>query len=71
MGRARHGANGDMDMQVTFAGGLDDLGERLAAKRAEAAHGGKTVWEEYLRRRRCSVICIPCTGAAVCLLRRL
>lgn len=43
----------DMELQVTFGGGLDQLQQRLQSKR-EAALNQKTdtVWQAYLRRRR-------------------
>lgn len=42
-----------MELQVTFGGGLDQLKERLEAKREEGMRGGKdTLWEAYLRRRK-------------------
>lgn len=56
--RGGRGSGGqvDVDMEVTFASGLETLGERLAAKRApKAAH---TVWEHYIQRRRCP-FCTP------------
>ena len=47
-------ADPDMELQVTFGGGLDELREKLEAKREELAqNGGKdTLWEAYLKRRR-------------------
>jgi hypothetical protein len=43
-----------MEMEVTFLPGLENLGERLLAKRRdEAARKGETVWDAYLRRKRC------------------
>ena len=51
---------GDVDMEVTFAPGLETLGERLAAKRAPKA--AQTVWEQYIQRRRCwSFLFLPTT----------
>lgn len=45
--------NKNMEMEVTFASGLEGLGERLIAKRKEAeAKAGETVWEAYMRRKR-------------------
>jgi hypothetical protein len=42
-----------MEMEVTFLPGLENLGERLLAKkRAQEARKGETVWDAYLRRRR-------------------
>lgn len=43
----------DMEMEVTFLPGLENLGERLLAKkREEEARKGETVWEAYMRRKR-------------------
>lgn len=43
----------DMEMEVTFLPGLENLGERLLAKkREEEAKKGETVWEAYMRRKR-------------------
>ena len=47
----------DMDMQVTFTGGLEGLSERLAARKKAKAGGEDTVWDKYLQRRRWG----PCT----------
>lgn len=42
-------------MEVTFLPGLENLGEHLLAKkRDEAARKGETVWDAYLRRKRCA-----------------
>lgn len=42
-----------MEMEVTFLPGLENLGERLLArKRDEEARKGETVWEAYMRRKR-------------------
>lgn len=42
-----------MEMEVTFMPGLENLGERLLAKkRDEAAKKGETVWDAYMRRKR-------------------
>ena len=42
-----------MEMEVTFVPGLEGLGERLLAKKAERdAQKGETVWEAYMRRSR-------------------
>ncbi|KAK9815149.1 hypothetical protein WJX73_008881 [Symbiochloris irregularis] len=50
-GNKQEQAGRDMDMQVTFAGGLDGLSERLAARK-KAKSGNQTVWDQYLQRRR-------------------
>ena len=43
-----------MELEVTFGSGLDALGQRLKAKREEAAsQKSDTVWQAYLRRRKC------------------
>ncbi|GAB4817011.1 hypothetical protein N2152v2_004057 [Parachlorella kessleri] len=42
-----------MEMEVTFLPGLENLGERLLAKkRDQEARRGETVWEAYMRRKR-------------------
>ena len=48
----------DMDMQVTFTGGLEELSQRLAAQK-KAKAGSATVWESYLQRQRCSCHVLP------------
>lgn len=41
--------------QVMFTPGLDGLGERLLAKKRDAAaQKAETVWQAYLRRKRCA-----------------
>ena len=41
--------------QVTFTPGLEGLGERLLAKKRDAAaQKAETVWQAYLRRKRCA-----------------
>lgn len=48
-------------MEVTFLPGLENLGERLLAKkRDEAARRGETVWDAYMRRKRW--VALPCWG---------
>ena len=44
----------NMEMEVTFASGLEGLGDRLLAKRKEAEDkaGGETVWDAYMRRKK-------------------
>ena len=62
--RGRSAARGgDVDMEVTFAPGLETLGERLAAKRAPKQ--AETVWEQYLRRRRCRLTPPLTTGSCM------
>lgn len=40
---------------MTFTPGLDGLGERLLAKKRDAAaQKAETVWQAYLRRKRCA-----------------
>ncbi|KAI3438627.1 hypothetical protein D9Q98_001049 [Chlorella vulgaris] len=52
-GKARVKDDKGMEMEVTFLPGLENLGERLLAKkREEEARKGETVWDAYLRRRR-------------------
>ncbi|PRW59387.1 Pre-rRNA-processing esf1 [Chlorella sorokiniana] len=52
-GRARGKSDKDMEMEVTFLPGLENLGQRLLAKkREEEARKGETVWEAYMRRKR-------------------
>ena len=64
-GRSRGGARrDDVDMEVTFAPGLETLGERLAAKRAPKQ--AETVWEQYMRRRRCPIYSQYLCQAAAC-----
>ena len=47
-------AQRDMDMEVVFQPGLDGLGERLlAGKRGKAALSSETVWDAYMRKRKC------------------
>lgn len=46
-------------MEVTFASGLETLGERLAAKRAPK--GAETVWDQYIRRRRRGLFSVAAT----------
>lgn len=42
-----------MEMELTFGGGLEDLGQRLLSKKQEHdARKKDTVWEAYERRRR-------------------
>ena len=42
-----------MEMEVTFLPGLENLGERLLAKkRDQEARKGETVWDAYMRRKR-------------------
>lgn len=44
----------EMEMELTFAGGLEDLGARLLSRKQEReARKKDTVWEAYERRRRC------------------
>ncbi len=55
-------AKGDreMEMELTFAGGLEDLGARLLSRKQEReARKKDTVWEAYERRRRCCSDLIP------------
>ncbi len=48
-----HPFHTDMEMEVTFLPGLENLGERLLAKkREEEARKGETVWDAYMRRKR-------------------
>jgi len=43
----------NMEMEVTFVPGLENLGRRLLAKKQEERNKkGETVWEAYLRRKR-------------------
>lgn len=50
-----------MEMEVTFQPGLEGLGERLLAKRRdEAARKGETVWDAYMRRKRCALSLLCC-----------
>ena len=58
----------DVDMEVTFASGLETLGERLAAKRAPKQ--AETVWEQYLRRRRCPLCSAALKPFSIKALRR-
>ena len=45
-----------MELEVTFVPALDELSQRLAAKKKEKVDSrNDTVWEAYLRRRRCTV----------------
>lgn len=54
-GGAAPKADRDMEMELTFGGGLEDLGQRLLTKKQEREGRKKdTVWEAYERRRRCS-----------------
>lgn len=47
-------AQRDVDMEVVFQPGLEGLGERLlAGKRSKAARSSETVWDAYMRRRKC------------------
>ena len=47
-------ADRDMEMELTFQGGLEDLGQRLLSRKQERnARKQDTVWEAYERRRRC------------------
>jgi len=49
-GRAKR----DMDMEVVFQPGLEGLGERLlAGKRGKAGRNSETVWDAYMRKRKC------------------
>lgn len=52
--RTKHSPDGvDMEMQVTFDGGLENLAERLAEKkRLDQGKKSETVWEAYMRRKR-------------------
>ena len=44
-------------MEVVFQPGLEGLGERLlAGKRGKAARSSETVWDAYMRKRKC----VPC-----------
>lgn len=46
-------------MEVTFLPGLENLGERLLAKkRDQEARKGETVWDAYMRRKRCVCVCV-------------
>jgi len=48
-----HKGNGNMELEVTFGGGLDDLTHRLQAKKQLASNKkNDTVWQAYERRRR-------------------
>lgn len=42
-------ATRDVDMQVTFTGGLEGLSERLAARKKDK---NATVWDKYLQHQR-------------------
>jgi hypothetical protein len=43
----------DMEMEVTFVPGLEGLGERLLAKKKDAAaRKAESVWDAYLRRKK-------------------
>ena len=60
-----------MELEVTFGSGLDALGQRLKAKREEAAsQKSDTVWQAYLRRRKCAPLprfccCLHCCPVSV------
>lgn len=42
-----------MEMEVTFAPGLDSLGKKILDKARRAKGGeGETVWEAYMRRKK-------------------
>jgi hypothetical protein len=46
--------DGNMELEVTFGGGLDELTHRLQAKKEEATNKrNDSVWQAYERRRRC------------------
>lgn len=52
-GGARPKSDRDMEMELTFEGGLEALGQRLLSKKQEhEARKKDTVWEAYERRRR-------------------
>ena len=58
----KKGKEQDMEMELTFKGGLEDLGQRLLSKKQERQQRQKdTVWEAYERRRRCDI-----TNVTVC-----
>ena len=43
----------DMEMELTFGGGLEELGQRLLSRKQERdVRKNDTVWEAYERRRR-------------------
>ena len=44
-----------MDMEIVFQPGLEGLGERLlAGKRGKAGRSSETVWDAYMRKRKCA-----------------
>ncbi len=52
-GEASASSEGDMDMEVTFTSGLSELAEQLLEKKKRAEEDkDKTVWEQYLDKRR-------------------
>lgn len=67
---ATHKGAGNMELEVTFGGGLDDLTHRLQAKRQEATNKkNDTVWQAYERRRRC--YSPPPPGLSLCASKNL
>lgn len=64
-GGARPKSDRDMEMELTFEGGLEALGQRLLSKKQEHdARKKDTVWEAYERRRRCLHLGNPCFAMA-------
>jgi hypothetical protein len=57
-GAQRPRGDRNMEMELTFGGGLEELGQRLLSRKQERELRKKdTVWEAYERRRR-SVLCL-------------
>ena len=49
-------------MEVVFQPGLEGLGERLlAGKRGKAGRNSETVWDTYMRKRKCVFATSPLT----------
>jgi hypothetical protein len=59
----------DMEMELTFGGGLEELGQRLLSRKQERdVRKNDTVWEAYERRRRSfKTLTWPRCSPVVCL----
>jgi hypothetical protein len=53
-------------MEVVFQPGLEGLGERLlAGKRGKAGRSSETVWDAYMRKRKCEFATLPVTSPSL------
>eukprot|EP00892_Ulva_mutabilis_P002065 jgi/Ulvmu1/1185/UM108_0013.1 len=50
--KAKPGKKDNVDLQVSFADGLDNLAARITDKKAKGDGGGATLFEQYMQRKR-------------------